>query len=156
MNRRFILTFVSLVLVIFFCFRGTAYCAEQTPEKLVRDFYKWYIAELLRDKRRASPDFDDTMYKYVYPCTVKRLRIDFERGAFDEIYFTKRQDHWPELLAGMTVGKAVKINNTISIVPVSISTKKDSKPELLVFVQKEKGSLYITKVESIYYYEEKE
>ena len=122
-----------------------AYCADKTPENLVHDFYTWYISDLLQGKR-GVPAQDDTIYSYVYPCTVNKCRKLYDTAQVDADYFIQGQDYWAEMLQDLTVGRAVQINDSISIVPVSFDK---GAPRLIVFVQKEKGSLYITKVERV-------
>lgn len=142
--------FLLQLLVITYVFIGpnhVALCLEQTPENLVREFYTWYLDGM---NKMELPELNDEVYKYVYPCTVLRLRIEYETGSKDYNYFIDGNDYWPELSKYITVGKAIKINDTISIVPFGFGeTKSRSTPNSIVFVQEEKGILYITKVEHI-------
>ena len=122
-----------------------AYSLEQTPEDFVREFYIWYSKSLEKDD---LPELDDTIYKYVYPCTVNKLRVEFKMGAKDYNYFITGNDNWPELFDYITVGKAVKVSDEVSIVPLGFGeTKERSVPRLVVFVQREKDALHIIKVE---------
>ncbi len=122
------------------------YCFAQTPKNLVRDFYTWYLGEL--NKFDKLPESSNDIYKYIYPCVVSKLRIEYKMGARSFNYFIQSNDYWPELSLHITTGEAVKINDSVSIVPLGFGeTKERSVPRLIVFVQNEKGTLYITKVE---------
>lgn len=121
----------------------------QTPEEFVREFYLWYGAGYLSDD--TSYLFGETIYKYVAPCTVERLRIDMERGTIDYDYFLSGQDFWQELLDNLKVYDHIRVNDTISIVPVGFGDGNNyrGEPHLLVFVKEEKGRLFIIKVADI-------
>ena len=136
-----------LVTLILCCFPKSGFCAYQTPEDLVRDFYTWYIE--LSTASRNIPVYDKKIYDYVYPCTVNRCRKDHEKVARDSDYFTKSQDIWKELLDELVVYQAISINDSVSIVPVSINPKMNW--NIIVFVKKEDDALYIIKVEDQYY-----
>lgn len=122
-----------------------AHARGQAPEALVREFYLWYGSYHLTE--RPSPVHSETMYDYVYPCTVKKHRIDRERGVFDYDYFLGGQDFWQELLDSLQVYDHIKVNDDTSIVPIGFGTE----PTKLVFVKEENDRLYIIKVEDIFY-----
>ena len=145
-NKSLLSLFVFLVCGLFTIIQP-AYCKDQTPEELVRNFYTWYFGEL--SKFGNLPELDNNVYKYIYPCLVNKLRIEYKTGSRDFNYFTYGNDYWPELSNYITTGAAVKINDEVSIVPLGFGeTKERSVPNLIVFVQREKDTLYITKVES--------
>ena len=89
---------------------------------------------------------DDEIYKYVYVCTVKRLRMEHKMGVGDADYFLKSQDFNTEFLKSLSIHNAIKINDTVSIIPIDFDVKNNF-PVLIVFMQKEDGSWRITKVE---------
>jgi hypothetical protein len=112
-----------------------AHAAEKGPEDVVRDFYTWHVKE-------GSIDSEE-IYKYVYLPTISNLRIANAMSLYDWMYFICGQEILPELINDLVVRKAVPVTDTVSLVPVG-----DSKaPWILVFVQKEKESWKITKVE---------
>ena len=141
--------FIKLILAIFFLFihTNTSYSSEETPEGLVGTFYDWYIERLqaqhLRDEP-MSPEKDDIIYNYVYECTVNKYRINVKKGIADSDYFLKSNDFMYEYFKKIyKAQKAVKINDSLSIVPVG-----DEQPHLIVFVQKTKAGWRIIKVEA--------
>ena len=116
-----------------------------TPEQLVHDFYVWYAKSY---ETMTVAEMDDEIYNYVYSCTVNKLRIEHKMSSTDSNYFIKGNDHWPQLFTYISVGKAVKINDDVSIVPLGFGeTKSESAPCLAVFTQKEDGVWRIIKVE---------
>ena len=123
------------------------HCETQTPEQLVRDFYTWYIN--MYDIPGVYTIDDDEIYKYVYTCTVKRLRMEHEMSIVDADYFLTGQDFDSKYLNNMLIRKAIKINDTVCIVPVSFGLE-NGMLSLIVFVQNENGILRITKVEDMF------
>ena len=90
-----------------------------------------------------SPEKDDIIYNYVYECTVNKYRINVKKGIADSDYFLKSNDFMYEYFKKIyKAQKAVKINDSLSIVPVG-----DEQPHLIVFVQKTKAGWRIIKVE---------
>ena len=89
---------------------------------------------------------DDEIYKYVYVCTVKRLRMEHKMGVGDADYFLKSQDFNTEFLKSLSIHNSIKINDTVSIIPIDFGAKNNF-PSLIVFVQNEDRVWRITKVE---------
>ncbi|KAF5083247.1 hypothetical protein DSECCO2_90730 [anaerobic digester metagenome] len=120
----------------------------QDVESFVRDFYKWYIKESL--KLSNEPVFDQAIFKYVCGCTAKRVQFDYNRGvsADDSDYYMKRQDYGEEQLENLMVGASIAVNESLNLVPVSMSNQKEYNPYLVVFVEKTNGRLCISKIES--------
>ena len=127
----------------------------QDVESFVQDFYKWYLKQSLSFiKQNKSfedlPVFDQAIFKYVCRCTAKRVQFDYNRGvsADDSDYYMRRQDFGKEELENLMVGKSIAVNESLSLVPVSMSYQKEYSPYLVVYVEKTKGSMCISKVES--------
>ena len=149
MKNKILLSLFGFFVCGLFALTQPAYCNDQTPDNLVRDFYIWYLGEL--NKSNYSLAVDDEIYKYIHPCVVSKLRIEHKTASRDFDYFIQSNDYWPETSKYITVGKAIKINDEVSIVPLGFEeTKEKSAPRLVIFVQNEKGTLYITKVEPVY------
>ena len=123
----------------------------QDVESFVRDFYKWYIKESLTLSNR--PVFDQAIFKYVCRCTAKRVQFDYNRGvsADDSDYYMRRQDFGKEELENLMVGKSIAVNESLSLVPVSMGYQKGYNPYLVVFVENTKSGMCISKVESSRY-----
>jgi len=118
----------------------------QDVESFVQDFYKWYMKQsLLTDDR---PVFDDAIFKYVCKCTAKRVRLDYKRVISDSDYYIKGQDFGKELLDNLMVGKSIDVDDSLSLVPVSILFRKEYAPDIVVYVEKTKGRMCISKIES--------
>ena len=119
----------------------------QDVESFVRDFYKWYIKESLILSN--EPVFDQKILKYVCRCTARRVQFDYNRGvsADDSDYYMRRQDFDKEQLENLMVGKSIAVNESLSLVPVSMSYQKEYNPYLVVYVEKTNGGMCISKVE---------
>ena len=117
----------------------------QDVESFVQDFYKWYMKQsLLTDDR---PVFDDAIFKYVCKCTAKRVRLDYKRMVGDADYYLRGQDFGKELLDNLMVGKSIDVDDSLSLVPVSVSFRNEYTPYIVVYVEKTKGRMCISKVE---------
>jgi len=140
-------SFIAFMISIFFAGGSPAYCAEQTPEEFVKEFYTWYIAKTLESN--GNPEESDEIYNYVHPCTINKLKVENEKGIRDFEYFVTSQDFDPASDAVPVVGKSVKISETVSIVPAGYkdSVFPKGEPYFIVFVEKQKGRLRIIKVE---------
>ena len=117
----------------------------QDVESFVQDFYKWHMKQSLATDRR--PVFDDGMFKYVCKCTAKRVRLDYKRVVADSDYFLRGQDFGKELLDNLMVGKSIDVDDSLSLVPVSILFRKEYAPDIVVYVEKINGRMCISKVE---------
>ena len=117
----------------------------QDVESFVQDFYKWYMKQSLATDHR--PVFDDAMFKYVCKCTAKKVRVDYKRVVADSDYFLRGQDVGKELLDNLMVGKSIDVDDSLSLVPVSVLFRKEYAPDIVVYVEKTKGRMCISKVE---------
>ena len=117
----------------------------QGVESFVQEFYKWYMKQSLATNDR--PVFDDAIFKYVCKCTAKRVRLDYKRVVGDADYYLRGQDFGKELLENLMVGKSIDVDDSLSLVPVSAIFRKEYAPHILVYVEKTKGRMYISKVE---------
>ena len=119
----------------------------QDVESFVRDFYKWYLKQSLATD--DLPVFDQAIFKYVCRCTAKRVQFDYNRGvsADDSDYYMRRQDFDKEQLENLMVGKSIAVNENLSLVPVSMGYNKEYAPDIVVYVEKTKGRMCISKVE---------
>ena len=146
MKNKFILSNFIIIIIFLLTQSNVAYASEQTPEILVSDFYNWYIEALHKQnvhKKAISPEKDDMIYNYVDRCTVNRYRLDLKKGAIDHDYFLKSNDFEYEYFKKIyRVHKAVKIDDSLSIVPVGYEN-----PYVIVVVQKTKDGWRIIKVE---------
>ena len=120
----------------------------QDVEFFVRDFYKWYHKEILILSHR--PVFDQAIFKYVCRCTAKRVQFDYNRGVSAEgtDYYLKAQDFEKEDMENFMAGKSISVNDSLSLVPVSMGYTKQYAPDIVVYVEKTKGGMCISKVES--------
>ena len=118
----------------------------QDVESFVQDFYKWYMKQSLPTGDR--PVFDDAIFKYVCKCTAKRVRLDYKRVVGDADYYLRGQDFGKELLENLMVGKSIDVDDSLSLVPVSMGYQKEYAPDIVVYVEKTKGRMCISKVES--------
>ena len=117
----------------------------QDVESFVQEFYKWYMKQSLATDDR--PVFDDVIFKYVCKCTAKRVRLDYKRMVGDADYYLRGQDFGKELLDNLIVGKSIDVDDSLSLVPVSILFRKEYAPGIVVYVEKTNGNMCICKVE---------
>ena len=117
----------------------------QDVESFVQHFYKWYMKQSLATDDR--PVFDDAIFKYVCKCTAKRVRLDYKRIVGDSDYYLKGQDFGKELLDNLMVGKSIDVDDSLSLVLVSVLFRKEYAPDIVVYVEKSKGRMCISKVE---------
>ena len=119
----------------------------QDVESFVQDFYKWYLKQSLATD--DLPVFDQVIFKYVCRCTAKRVQFDYKRGVGGDgaDYYLKGQDVERKDLENLIVGKSVSVNESLSLVPVSMSYRKEYAPYIVVYVEKTKGRMCISKVE---------
>ena len=138
-----------LLICLFFGIGLLQQCTQvahaQDVESFVQDFYKWYMKQSLATDSR--PVFDDAMFKYVCKCTAKRVRVDYKRVVADSDYFLRGQDFGKELLDNLMVGKSIDVDDSLSLVPVSVLFRKEYAPYIVVYVEKTKGRMCISKVE---------
>ena len=126
----------------------------QDVESFVQGFYNWYLKQSLSFIKQNKPFedlpvFDQAIFKYVCRCTAKRVQFDYNRGvsADDSDYYMRRQDYGKEQLDNLMVGKTIAVNESLNLVPVSMSNQKEYNPYLVVYVEKIKGGMCISKVE---------
>lgn len=138
-----------LIICLFACMGLFQSCPQvahaQNVESFVQEFYKWYMKQSLATDDR--PVFDDAIFKYVCKCTAKRVRLDYKRVVGDSDYYLRGQDFGKELLDNLMVGKSIDVDDSLSLVPVSVSFRKEYTPYIVVYVEKAKGRMCISKVE---------
>ena len=120
----------------------------------VQDFYKWYLKQsLLFAKQHHAfedlPVFDQAIFKYVCKDTARRVRLDYKRSVADADYYLKGQDVDEKLLENLIVDKSIAVNNSLSLVSVSRSFRKEYVPSVVVYVETRKDGMCISKVERI-------
>ena len=126
----------------------------QDVEVFVQDFYKGYLKQSLSFVKQHHafedlPVFDQAIFKYVCRCTAKRVQFDYNRGvsADGADYYQKGQEVLKESLENFMVGKSISVNDSLSLVPVSMGHNKEYAPYIVVYVEKIRGRMCISKVE---------
>ena len=148
-----------LLVCIFFVMSLLQPCSQsahaQDVESFVRDFYKWYLKQSLSFGEQQSsfedlPVFDPAIVKYVCRCTAKRVQFDYNRGVSGDgtDYYQKGQEVFKESLENFRVGKSIAVNESLSLVPVSMGYNKEYAPDIVVYVEKTGGRMCISKVEN--------
>ncbi|MCL1939941.1 MAG: hypothetical protein FWG04_04705 [Desulfovibrionaceae bacterium] len=142
---------LSLLLLLLFFNAQPAFCAEQTPEQLVRDFYAWFFKT---DTETEVALFNDKIYTYVAKETVDYARRMI--GVGDGLaYFTKFgvDIAWEKM--PMTLGRQIAMADDRYVIPVSFKWPSEDREDdihLVVYVKKENGKSLIYKVSDIYPY----
>ena len=133
---------IMISLVTLFCCWQHGYCSEQTPEQLVRDFYKWFFEN---DKEGKIAENNDGILNFISKDTIENVRkekcsdIDYFRKVGSESY------KWTSVHTA--IGSAVLVARDIFIVPVDFVFKDGEEHiSVVVVLQKENGKLLITKI----------
>ena len=148
------LSLACMYLVISLLQPGPQSAHAQDVEVFVQDFYKWYLKQSLSFVKQHHafedlPVFDQAIFKYVCRCTAKRVQFDYNRGvsADEADNYQKGQEILKESLENFRVGKSIAVNESLSLVPVSMGYNKEYAPDIVVYVEKTKGGMCISKVE---------
>lgn len=134
---------IVLACVLCGCSARAGYCAEQTPEQLVRDFYAWYF---VADRGEDMAEKNDEIYKYVAKALVTDVRTDTS-GIY---YFTKVGSYgslWTGVVAD--VKNAVGIGGGVFMVPVEFVLGQERR-NVIALVKSYDGELKIFKVMDVY------
>jgi len=138
--------FLVCMLLLASLFQASPQFAQaQDVKSFVRNFYSWYIKQSL--PLHGNPVF--AIFKYVCKDTARRVRLDYERSVADADYYLKGQDVDEKLLENLIVDKSIAVNNSLSLVSVSRSFRKEYVPSVVVYVETTKGGMCISKVERI-------
>lgn len=86
--------YVCLLMLVFMCGCASGYANERklpgSPEKIVYDFYQWYMREAIL--LGNEPLKNGEIYRYVYADTVHINLVELDRGNYwedcTEIVFT--------------------------------------------------------------------
>lgn len=115
-------------------------CEDDSAGQHVKMFYQQYI------QCANNLSIDSDLSKYVDLCVLKTVRILNARGYFQNDYYTKSQDCWDAWEDAFVVHKEMKVDDTVSIVPISFKFKSPAQLSLLVFVRKMNSCWRIIKV----------
>lgn len=142
---------IQIVLLIALVFAGGAYAqTQETPETVVRNFYKWYLTELGAERNPRNNR------QVVLKASSRRLGKWYFSPAYSEWgadYFINAQDfddHWAQ---NLTVSKAVIKGNTATT-KITFSVPKTEygpayKRTLSVKLVKESGLWKIDTVDNL-------
>lgn len=120
-----------------------SYCAEQSSEQVVRDFYAWYF---VMNRGQDMAEKNDAIYKYVAKPLVADVRADTS-GIY---YFTKVGSYgarWVDVV--VDVKDAVGIGGGVSMKPVEFVLGQERR-NVIVLVKIYDGELKIFKVMDVY------
>lgn len=118
---------------------------QSNNSKLVASFYQWYLQSLLKNE---NPLFNNKIYEYVDPCTVRKCRTDIKRASIGVEYFTKSHDTNEEWVLELNVHEEISVAGDTSIIPVDFAQgKNDGSPCMIVFIRVHDGKSRIIKVE---------
>lgn len=148
--------YVCMLMLALMCGCASVHANESkssdSPEKIVYDFYQWYMREAIL--LGNEPLKNGEIYRYVYADTVHRNLVELDRGNYWADYFLDSQDPNEEWLGTIHVYKAIAINDSVTVVPVNLAGDKPEYTSLLVFLGKENGKLRIIKVERAVHWSE--
>lgn len=126
--------------LVFLSFQEYGFCEIDSAEHHVKEFYQKYI----QCANNLSLDSDLSMY--VDSCVLSTVRILNARGYFQSEYYTKSQDCWDAGEDAFVVHKEMKVDSTVSIVPISFKFLSPAQLNLLVFVRRGDSGWRIIKV----------
>jgi hypothetical protein len=135
-----------VIAILIIVFSGhDAYCKNDTPENVVKNFYIWYLNELAKESKLPVP-YNDAIYQYVDKCLIKKVCLSYKIGIVDADYFTDSQDSIEDYRKTIKIYDAIKINEKIFVVPVNLAPQIIKSAHLLVFLEKENEKFRIIKV----------
>jgi hypothetical protein len=143
MKRIFAL--VSILAATALCPIRAADEKNATPEDCIRNFYRWYVTNLVANRDPMKQRAEIRRY-----ATARLLnKIDkMEKGpdGLDGDYFVDAQDFDPLWAKNISIS-AVKINGDKSNARVVLDGAKGMRKKLVVFLVKESGSWKVDKVQ---------
>ncbi len=136
---------ICSLLVMLSLFPGQGYCAAETPEQFLKNFYVWYITT---DKGANQALKDEDIYRYVARETVEKIKNRPSEYGYDKSdYFLKMVDP-PLSMSGVNiaVGKVTNMGTDTFVAPVAITVTFDGKhlgTEHVVVIFEKIGSDFI-------------
>jgi hypothetical protein len=113
----------AVILVVIIAASGSAASPEKNPAQAIRNFYSWYVAEIVSGNRPLQKQ-RDLMRKFV----TERLLSSIDKmpkgpGALDGDYFLNAQEIDPDWGKNIAVGNNY-IGKTMSRLSVILSGRK--------------------------------
>jgi hypothetical protein len=138
MNKYILCVIILLIALLYRVSDG--YCGDETPEQLVRNFYRWYFKT---DSGTALAENNDEIYSYFAEQTINNIRADKQPKLY---YFTRVGSYsleWKYMEA--LVGAATQVAEDLFVIPVSFQPIS-GKITIIVVVCNIEGRLRITKI----------
>lgn len=136
---------IAITLMAIISFAGTVRAAPQTPDSVIKDFYKWYITTIdsgVEPTVKGRP----TLKRYITARLLKQVDREekFDDADTDSILPTQEWDKtWANTVK---VSKLVVKGMTATAV---VTFRSESYPRLLVALVKETGVWKIDRVKDV-------
>ncbi|PYI75394.1 MAG: hypothetical protein DMF04_10430 [Verrucomicrobia bacterium] len=135
----------AVILVVIIAASGSAASPEKNPAQAIRNFYSWYVAEIVSGNRPLQKQ-RDLMRKFV----TERLLTSIDKmpkgpGALDGDYFLNAQEIDPDWGKNIAVGNNY-IGKTMSRLSVILSGRKLGDREFDVRVVFQEGAWKIDEI----------
>jgi hypothetical protein len=137
------LLFIPIVFFSIFFYSQYTHSNQHSAKDVVHIFYVWHLQNEIKKVMSVS---QNEIYSYVNACTIKKQRAELARGTIGSDYFTDSQDPDPAWIDTMVIHDAIKLDDNTSMVIVSFNPTAKDAPRLSVFLQRESGTFYITKI----------
>ena len=138
---------IGLVSVAAFVVAGQIKAAERaaTPEDCIRNFYRWYVTNLVANREPMKQRSE--IRRYATERLLKEIgRMEKGPDGLDGDYFTDAQDFDP-LWAKQLEISAVKIQGDKSSAQVLLNGAKNMRKKLVVHLVREAGTWKVDKVQ---------
>ena len=135
----------AVILVVIIAASGSAASPEKNPAQAIRNFYSWYVAEIVSGNRPLQKQ-RDLMRKFV----TERLLTSIDKmpkgpGALDGDYFLNAQEIDPDWGKNIAIGNNY-IGKTMSRLSVILSGRKLGDREFDVRVVFQEGAWKIDEI----------
>lgn len=142
-----IICILFLCLTLFGAIPNSCFCAAQSAQVFVKEFYEWYFVE---DYYISAALKQEKIEKYVDKKTLEYVSKHVDCSEIN--YFTQVGGYFIGYKnASVAVGDVLSMIDGVYVVPVTFS-KEGLHTTVIVFIKKDEDTFKITKVANIYPY----
>jgi Protein of unknown function (DUF3828) len=138
--------FILLILIATVCrFSVVAQTTNSTPEATIKNFYAWYVREIVKNKFPLTEQPAKMKQLITIRCYNENKRA-YDKNEFDADYFIAAQDYDEKWATNVKVSN-VKIVGNKATANVILDGKGDFDSKLKLKLIKEKGTWKIDVIE---------
>jgi hypothetical protein len=128
---------LSVVIGIFFGLTISAQTVNATPETTIKNFYSWYVKQLVNDKFPLT-DQPTKLKQFITVRCYKENKKDYDNDRFDADYFISAQDFDEKWATNIKISN-VRINGGRATANVVLDGEGDFDSKLKLKLIKEKS-----------------